>query len=381
MKILVSKKQFAAALKAVMPAVATRATLPALSGVHIEVTEKALAVGATDLEVAAQRHLEDGVSVGKPGAIVAPAKALAKAMASMPIDEVAIETIEHEGGSRIVLRSGSRTVTLDAHPSEDFPVVPEARRLKALGSLRGSTLADAFARAVLCASRDEARPALAAVALFFEEGSSTLQVVATDSYRMGIIRVELAASATETRTLLVPARICKELAKQVRPIRDTVVIGLVDRGEETPRAVAVTFGASFWSARLIEGEFPNWRQIVPEETGAAIEFKVAEMTSALEAAEAVGNGGGAPVRLRLGKPSSIELVDQGTTVLRETLSSAVFSPDGVGEIEVAFNPGYLADALRFVGDDRTRMWVRDSLKPALMGSADRRYVLMPVRLS
>lgn len=382
MQFIVSTKRLAKALKSVMPAVGVRSTLPALTGVRIEVTADGLVFEGTDLEVTARCRLDDDVAVMASGEIVTPAKPLAKALAAMSADEVTIEVVEAEERKRVALRAGSRTVTLDAFPVEDFPALLDASALEPIASVHTVKLADAFARAVLCASRDEARPVLTSIALFVAEGSSTMEVVATDSYRMGVIRVELAEPAPKTQTLLVPGRVAKELAKQVRKLRGQVAIGLVSSGEEWPSRATFEFAASFWSVRLIEGEFPNWRQIVPDEgAGAAVEFEVDEMASALKAAAAVGNGGGTPVRLSLGETSTLALVEGGATAIRETLASAVFSPDGVGEIEVAFNLGYLAEGLKFVGAERITMRVRDGLKPALIGPPDRRYVLMPVRLS
>ncbi|MGH9201778.1 MAG: hypothetical protein ACRD2A_11155, partial [Vicinamibacterales bacterium] len=128
------------------------------------------------------------------------------------------------------------------------------------------------------------------------------------------------------------------------------------------------------------GRIPKWRQIVPDETGAAGEFEVGEMASALKAAAAVGNGNGTPVRLNLAETTTLSLVEGDATTIRETLATAAFQPNSVGALELAFNAAYLADALRFVGVECARMWVRDGLKLALIGPPDRRYVLMPVRV-
>lgn len=381
MKFVVSKKPFAIALKAIVPAVGIKSTLPVLTGVHIAGTRSGVTLKATDLEVSARYVLCDDVKVWQPGEVVTPAKALAKAIASMAADEITIESTEAAGRPRVALRSGTRTVTLDCYPVEDFPTTIDEAAIQPIASVDASALAAAFSRAVLCASKDEARPALTSVALFLKEGSSALEVVATDSYRLGVLSVPLTAAARENRALLVPSRVGKELAKQLRATPSSVVIGLVGRGEEKPAAIGFSFDSTFWSSRLIEGEFPNWQQIVPDETGAALEFEVDEMASALKAAAAVGNGNGTPVRLSLAETTTLSLVEGDATAIRETLTTAAFSPDGVGEIEVAFNAAYLADALKFVGEERARMWVRDGLKPALIGPPNRRYVLMPVRLS
>jgi DNA polymerase-3 subunit beta len=379
MKFVVSKKRLLSAIRSVLPAVGTRSTLPVLSGLRITATNAGVTIEGTDLEAFVREAIRNEVTVKQHGVIVTQAKALAKVVSSMTTGEITVESMETEGRSRVALRSGARTITLDCLPVDDFPSALDEKSLEEIASVEAPTLASSFARAVLCASKDEARPPLTSVALFLKEGSSTIQLVATDSYRMGILDVPMHDVAAEDRTMLVPARVVNELAKRFRTCRGAVSIRVPDR--EGTSLVVFSFGSAFWSTRLIEGEFPNWQQIVPGETGAAVEFEVEELASVLKAAEAVSNGNGMPIRLSLGQTTTLSLIEGDQSVVRETLATAAFTPDGVGEIEVAFNPSYFADALKFVGDERARLWVRDGLKPALIGPPDRRYVLMPVRLS
>lgn len=299
MQFTMSTKRLEKALKAVVPAVSNRATLPVLAGVRIEANDEGITLEATDLEASARYRLHDGVSIQRGGQVVTAAKPLAKAIASMQADEVEVESIELDGRARVALRAGTRTLTLDAYAVEDFPTMPTESAFEPIASVQAAILGEAFARAVLCASKDEARAALTSVALFFKEGSATLEVVATDSYRLGVLSVPMSEPATQGRTLLVPARIVKELAKQMRKHQGQVAIS----GGDT--RAAFSFDASFWTARLIEAEFPNWQQLVPAEAGAAVEFDLDEMVSALKAVEAVRNGNGTPVRLSLGETTTL----------------------------------------------------------------------------
>jgi DNA polymerase III sliding clamp (beta) subunit (PCNA family) len=120
---------------------------------------------------------------------------------------------------------------------------------------------------------------------------------------------------------------------------------------------------------------------VPNPEGGSFEFDPEELGSALRAATSVRSTTGAPVRLTLDRTCSLALKDPDLGEMREALTEAKFSPNGAGAMEVAFNPDYLADAIRFCGAERGRMWVRDGLKPALFEGPDRRYVLMPIRLA
>lgn len=386
MKIIVSKKRFEAALKSVAPAASPRATLPVLGGIRIEATKKtSLVLEATDLECAARHKLSTEIRVERPGTVVAPAKALAKAVRSMQGEELVLEREGEDVKPRLVVEAGTRRVALDSYPGDDFPRTPDDSRFDEMFRVQGSVLSEALTRATICASQDEARPALTAVALFARRGSRELEVVATDSYRLGALRVPMVSPATNDLALLVPARAMRALAKELRKEQGEVAIALDSqkRGEATgSSAVRFTFGPTAWTIRLVEGEFPNWRELLPPDgIGASLDLDTAELASALTAVRSIASGSGTPVRLRLGRSCSIALTEQDAGSVEEALSGASYSPDGVGNIEVAFNPEYLADALRFCGNDRVHVSVRDGLKPALFGTEDVRYLLMPVRIS
>jgi DNA polymerase-3 subunit beta len=144
--------------------------------------------------------------------------------------------------------------------------------------------------------------------------------------------------------------------------------------------IGFSFGDSTWSVRSIEGEYPAWRQVVPEAEGALLTFDARELESALRAAASVRGTKSSPVRLSLDRSCSLALADPDFGTVREELPGASFSPNGVGPVEVALNADYLLDAIRLIGEERGRMWVRDGLKPVLFEGPDRRYALMPVRM-
>jgi len=379
MKITLSAKPFAGVLKALLPAVATRPGLPILSGVRLEASDDGLVVEATDLELAARRALCDGTEVHATGSVVVPAKALAKAVAAMTEPEIAVESDPNDGHAEVAVRGGTRTVALQGFPTEDWPALAPVAEITPIASIDAPAAADAFERAALCASEDDSRPVLTGVALFFGEDPPCLEVVATDSYRLGVVRVPLGSTPRVPETPpLVPARALRLVARQLKGVRGTVEIGALE-GSGSSR-IAFSIPGADWTVRTIEGQFPNWRQVVPEPGGGLLEFDSEELGSALRAAASVRSTRGAPVRLSLDRRCSLALREHDLGEIRQTLAGARFAPNGVGAMEIAFNPDYLADAIRFCGTERGRMWVRDGLKPALFDGPDRRYALMPVRM-
>lgn len=385
MKLIMSKKFLTAAIKAVLPAVPARPGLPILTGIRLDTTTERLTLETTDLEVAITRSVSDDARVEREGSVVAPAKALAKAVAAMPGEEVSLESITDGERVLLVVSSGARSVTLDGWSSDDWPKAPDPSELAAVASVEALVLAEAFERAVLCTSADEMRPILTGVVLVVTEEGAALEVVATDSYRLGVVRISLEEPVrTPERPLLIPARVAKALAKQVKPAGGVVRIRHVASPEDdrasAPPIVGFAFEESAWTVGTIDGEFPNWRQVVPEAEGALFEFDSKELDSALRAAASVRRGKAvSPIRLTLDRACSLAVTEPDLGTMQETLAEASFSPNGVGAIQVAFNPDYLADAIRFCGTKRGRMWIRDATKAVLFDGPDRSYALMPVR--
>jgi DNA polymerase III subunit beta len=382
MKLMVSAKPFTAELKSVLPAIATRSGLPMLSGVRLEASETGVSIEATDLELTAQRVARREVTVDGAGSVVVPAKALVKAVAAMGEPEIVLESCDGRAG--LDVRAGTRTVTLQGWPTDDWPAVPQVSAIDPIASIDASGAAEAFERVALCASSDEARPVLTCAALFFREDPPALEVVATDSYRLGVAQIPVEAGfRVSDGPMLVPARAVRLLAKQLKGADGAVQIRALEAsGVEPSRASHIAFSLpdAEWTVRTVEGEFPNWKQVVPNREGGSFEFDPEELGSALRAATSVRSTTGAPVRLTLDRTCSLTLKDPELGEMREALTEAKFSPNGAGAMEVAFNPDYLADAIRFCGAERGRMWVRDGLKPALFEGPERRYVLMPIRL-
>jgi DNA polymerase-3 subunit beta len=314
---------------------------------------------------------------------VVPAKALAKAVASVSEPEVELESTPNEERATLHVRAGTRTLT-QGWAGEDWPAIPRLSEIAPLASVDAVAAADALARAAVCASDDEARPVLGAVALFFGQDPPCVEVVATDSYRLGAVRVPLASAPRVSESpLLVPARACRVLARQLKGIRGALEIRALQAPAEWgfgTDQVGFAVAETNWTVRKVDGEFPNWRQVMPEPTGGLLEFDPDELASAHRGATSVRGASGAPVRLTLGDACSLTVREPDLGEMREVLPGASFSPNGEGPIQVAFNPGYLADAVAFCGADRGRMWVRDSLKPALFEGPNRRHALMPVRI-
>lgn len=298
-----------------------------------------------------------------------------------------VDLVERDERPILEVSSGNRRIGLDALPATDWPEIGADIEFQAVCSFDAQELADALRRVVLCASDDEARPVLTGVQFNFR--GESLELVATDSYRLGVLSVGIEPMKEALDwSPIVPAKVLKALAKQLKKEdgRGILYVGKSGGEGNSRRFVEFSFGTcDFWLMREIEGEFPKWSQLVPkEETGGTFEFASEEMAEAVRGAAVLRSQDTVPVRISLGDRCVLRMTEAQVANVAERIESAAYSPNGVGPMEIAFDPDFLLDAIKFVGEEKVRMRADDPMKPALFlgeNGGRGRYVLMPVRLS
>lgn len=359
MKLVCPRDELARALGTVLRSVGARAGIPALSGVLVELDDEGLSLTTTDLELTTRVRLN--VS-GEAGRVVVPARLLSDIVRNLPSDEV--ELVTEEGIVRIAggrARFGLRTLA-----AEDFPKLEMAEQSTRL-TLEGDTLAKALEQVAPAASRDDTRPVLTGV--LFEGQSEELRLVATDSYRLAVRVLE---AGGEQRQLLVPARAIVEVARLARG-EDVVM-------EIASSQVGFHVGRVLVQTRLIEGEFPAYRQLLPENQPNIFEVEKGSFLEALKRVAVLAQDA-TPVFLEFEEGSvRISCQSQG-------LGEAVEEVDGryAGEaLRAAFNPGYLEAGVSAVEEDEVRLELSDPQRPTLIrgvGGEGFVYLLMPIRVS
>jgi len=342
--------------------VSSRPGIPALTGVLIEGLEDGgLILTTTDLEVSARITLD--VQVQEPGIALVPARLVGDTVKSLSNAPVEFETDQSQARIRCAAYEGS----LRLLPAEDFPGLQEP------SGIRVSAEAGAFAEAVgqvsRAASRDEARPVLTGMLL--EVSREGVVMVATDSYRLAVR--DLVASADGEAKAIVPERAMSEAGRAAATDEKGSVEMFVDESQVSFRVGQLTL-----TSRLIEGEFPNYRQLLPEASESRLTVSRQQLLDAVRRVGLLARDT-APVRMEfnaLGVKLSSSSPDLGQAV--ETVEARYEGED----LTVAFNPQYLADGLTAAIGETIRVDVRDGLKPGLVrGESDVfTYLVMPVRL-
>ncbi len=368
MRLSLSRDSFLSALQVAGRAVSTRTTLPSLSGIKLTVTPGSLILSATDTELGLILEAKD-VSVETEGTLLLPGRLLADVVRSLPDGQVTMALRAEQRD--VELTAGSARFHLRTLPAEDFPRLPElgddAARLPA------TPLAETIDRVARAASRDEVRPILTGVLVQAEDNRLTM--VATDSYRLSVKHTELEASLPEAIEANVPARALRELARIV--------------AQEGPEEVAISLarnqavfqaGPVVLFSRLIDGQFPSWRQLIPESFEHEVRLPRAELVDVARRVSQLAQRN-APLRFAFAEG---ELTVAAETPEVGDASEALPAPYSGEPLEIAFNPQFLIEGLESVEGDELAMKLSSPLRPGLLqpvGRDDFSYLVMPIRLN
>jgi DNA polymerase III subunit beta len=339
-----------------------RATLPVLSGLRLVLNGDTLRVTGSDLELTVTSSnqvngIEDGIAV-LPKLITDIAHKLSPGA-------VEVDTT----GERPRVQGGRSEFFLNAIPADEYPSPPEP--VGESVTLHSDDLAEGLRQVVKAASTDESRPILTGVLMTAEEGG--LRLVSTDSYRLAVRDLPGTAALREGQQVLVPSRALNELAKALENDSDvTLVLG--------ERDVTFEVGSLHLSTRLITGDFPDYRRLIPTTQSKRLILSRLAFAEALRRVKLMATEN-SPVRLRM-QPDLLELraINQDLGEAVEELDAKYDGP----ELTVAFNPQYLLDGLEVTTGDEVSIETSDAQKPATLRSLDSSdflYLLMPVRVS
>ncbi|MFL5929019.1 MAG: DNA polymerase III subunit beta [Gaiellaceae bacterium] len=364
LRITVARDELAAKLATVARAVSTRATVLVLGGIQVRSEGSQLHLAATDMELSLRATL--GAHVSDEGTVVVPGRLLLDIARSLPDADV---TIEHKPEEAVVVvTAGSANYRLHTYSSEDFPRLPEVDT-DALYAIERDALVETIARVGRSASRDESRPVLTGILVRFEPGR--IVMAATDSYRLAVKETPVEAALPDLEAII-PARALQELAR-IAVGADEVQLGLQENH--------VVFGAdgTWLTTRRIDGQFPNYRQLLPEQFEHELSLPREELLEVVRRVSLMAQRN-SPLRLRFADGElTVSAVTQDVGEARESLP-APFTGDAM---EIGFNAEFLRDGLDSVDSDTVKLKLISPLRPAVLEgeSDDYVYLIMPIRLA
>jgi DNA polymerase-3 subunit beta len=364
MKITCSRDELAARLGVVSRGLSTRGTVQILAGVLLQVQGGSLELAATDMELSLRAGLD--ADVDGEGSAVVPGRLLTDIVRLLPAEEVVLEHRVEE--STVYVTSGSSESRLRTYAVEDFPRLPDTATAS-LSTLEAEPLLDTIARVSRAASRDESRPVLTGILVRFE--GSSLVMAATDSYRMAVKETSVSGALPELDAI-VPARALDEL-RRIASGASEIQLGTLDNH--------VVFGAGgVWlTTRRIDGQFPNYRQLLPEAFEHDVTLPREEFLEVIRRAGVMAQRS-TPLRLRFAEGElTVSAQTQDVGEARERMPIA-FSGE---PLEIGFNATWLRDGIESVVEDELTLRLINPLRPAVIaeGEGDFWYLIMPIRLA
>ncbi len=368
MKLSLSSSELLAQLQTVTRVASTRSAVQALSGVMIAMQENSAELRATDMDIGLRVPLQ--AQVQRPGNCVLPARLLLDVARALPSDEASLELRSAEQDVELI--SGPATFHLRVLRAEDFPSLPEPSPDTRI-SLPLEAFVQTVNRVARSASRDETRPVLTGILM--SATAQELRMVATDSYRLSVKETALAEPLEGSLEANVPARALQELTRiaQAAPGEElSVSVG--------QNQVIFELGETVLSSRLIDGQFPNYRQLLPESVEHELRLATGELTDVVRRISLLALKN-APLRLSFSEGTltvSAQTPDVGEA------SETVPVPFAGEPFEIGFNPEFLRDGLESIESDELVLKLISPLRPGLIESPDAGdfvYLIMPIRLN
>jgi len=363
LRITVEKDELATKLGIVARGVSSRTAVLVLGGIQLRAEGGRLHLAATDMEVSLRASMD--ATVTGEGVVIVPGRLLLDIARSLPDSRVSIEHRPEE--AVVVLTSGTANYRLHTYSSEDFPRLPDVES-GTLHAVDREALVETVARVGRSASRDESRPVLTGILVRFEPGK--IVMAATDSYRLAVKETAVEATLPELEAII-PARALQELARIASS--DEIQLGLLENH--------VVFGAdgTWLTTRRIDGQFPNYRQLLPEQFEHELAMPREEVLEVVRRVSLMAQRN-SPIRLRFGDGElTVSAITQDVGEARESVPA----PYNGDPLEIGFNAEFLRDGLDSVDSDSITFKLISPLRPVVLEGevADYVYLIMPIRLA
>jgi len=363
MKIEVPKGILLNGIQKVQNVISARSTLPILSNILIETQQGKLKLTATDLDIGISCTVP--VDIQEPGQITIPAKRFSDIIKELPDDSVSINTKKN---NLIIIETKSCQFKIMGLPYEDFPKLPEFKEGGVI-KLEQATLKEMLTLTSFAVSLDETRYILNGI--LFKINQNSLTFVATDGKRLAVIERKLKQNTEKDLQIIVPLKTIQELNRNLQEEGElSMLLG--------NNQVLFDLGSAVIISRLIEGEFPDYRQVIPPASENKINVGREQFLLAVRRAALLSTPDYQAVKLEVFKNKLV--VSKSTPDIGESREEVTIEYQGK-EIAVGFNPNYLIDVLKNLKEEKIEFELTDTEKPGVIRIDGYVYIVLPMRLS
>lgn len=362
MKLQVTQENLNRALNSVGRVASTRGTLPILSNVLLKTTGNRLSIASTNLDIAITHYI--GSKVSEEGAITVPARLMQDFVNSLPSGVIELKLEDH----KLHITTDQYQSVINGIAADDYPVMPAITEGKTW-KIDAKTLKNGLGQVVIAASNDEARPVLTGVYIHTHEGQ--LYLVATDSYRLA---EKALMKSSEDISLLIPASALQDLLRILGESDDEVVV------THDEQQVLFKVGDVELVTRQIEGNYPDYRKLIPSSFATSATLKRADLTNITKVSSLFARESAGSVTINLDKEAGTVSIRSVASQLGENTASAEAKVSADGTITL--NSRYILDALHALSGNDVTFSFNGKLEPWVLTdqkASDYLHVIMPLK--
>lgn len=366
MKISCTQEKLNRGVSIVSRIVGNRTTLPVLSNIYLEAKGGELKLSATDLEIGVTTKV--GAKVDIEGATTVPARLISEFIAANNDESIDLETKD----LTLRLKSDRYEANIKGIDPSEFPQIPDIAK-DSLIEVPTMELMKSISEVVIACATDDTRPVLSGVYFKFSKG--VLYLVATDSYRLAEKRIEAPGIDVE-KEFIVPVRTMQEVLRIAGSVESAGKIAI----SATENQVSFTIGNSQIVSRLIEGAFPNYKQIIPASFRSSADIELKELVSAVKMAALFARQGANNIKIKF--TPTVLVITSVADQIGDNTSSVPAQVSG-DEVEITFNAKYVLDILQVMTEKKILFEVNDKASPGVIKSEKAKnyiYIIMPLRV-
>ncbi|MBI5554606.1 MAG: DNA polymerase III subunit beta [Elusimicrobia bacterium] len=370
MKIICSQIELLKGVQSVQAIISNRVSLPVLANILLETQKNNLKIAATDLEVGIKTEIP--IEIIKEGSITIPAKMLFDIIRELPEQEIQIE-VTLEG--KVILSCGKIVFKIMGLPKDEFPIIPDFTEENAF-TISRATLKNMVQKTIFAISNDETRYVLTGVLM--QTSNNTIEMVATDGRRLAYINGgKLREGIKNQLNVVIPSKTLREINRLIGEKDDANDMVKIELAENQ---IAYKFDSTILISRLIEGKFPNYKQVIPKEHSTELVLNTAKFLSAIKRISLLATEKAESIKLELANNKAIiSSMAQGLGEAQEEMEI-----DYKGStFEAAYNPKYLIEALKSITATNIILELSNPMGPGVIrpqSDEEYLYVIMPMRL-
>ena len=357
MKFTINRNQFINQINNVQRAISSKTTIPILTGMKLVATQQGLIVTGSNVDISvqnliAQDNEDNELEIASLGAIVLPARFFNEIIKKLPGEKFTLEIIEN---NQTLITSGNSEFTLNGLDANNYPHLPEVENNDQL-TIAAEILHQLVNETVFSASTQENRPIL--TGLHLKITGNELLAVATDSHRLAQRKVTINNQSQNNYDIVIPAKSLVELVRSFRDSEQDVKISISEN------QILFEFSQTLFYSRLLEGNYPATDRLIPQESSTQLEFEAKTLLDSVERASLLAHAGRNNVVRLVIENATKKATIYGNSPEVGTVEEDLQPLSLTGEdLEISFNPDYLKDALRALGDTRIRLEFTAPLHP------------------